>query len=165
MASKFRLIAAENSPSATRCQQQILSQEGEIQPGDSDRLATLMRRTDSVSEVLARKLKDAGGITPPELARQSKNKVSPTAIKEILRGNTKNPGIFTLVEIAEALNLSPVQFLAEIIGDRTDEAKYKAGQFPALDDIYRGMTQAQRQKADVFLDGLLLQFRHIKNQK
>lgn len=124
-----------------------------------------MRHSDIISDVLARKMREAGGITPPELSRQSKNEVSPTAIKEILRGNTQNPGIFTLVEIAKALHISPLQFLAEIVGDRTDDPKYKAGQFPALDDIYRGMTPAQRQKADVHLDGLLLQFRHIKNQK
>lgn len=165
MVAKFRLMAAENNSTTPSCQQQNQPIKGQIQPHDSDMLSETMRRNDSVKEVLARKMREAGEITPPEVSRQSKAKVSPTAIKEILRGRTKNPGLYTLVDIGEALNLSPLQFIAEILGDRTDDPNFKAGQFSALADLYKGMTPAQRQKADVFIGGLLLQLRHIKNQK
>lgn len=126
-----------------------------------------MRREEAVKEVLTRKMREVQGLNAPELSRRSQGKhpVSPTAIKEILRGNTKNPGLWTVVDLATALNLSPLQFIAEVIGDKSDDPNLKAGQFASLADLYKGMTSAQRQKADVFIGGLLLQLRHIKNQK
>lgn len=164
--AKFRRMETENSSEHNPVSTQISSIKGQIQPNDSDMLSALMRRADALREVLTRKLKEAGGITPAELSRQTKGDVSPTAIKEILRGNTKNPGMFTVVDIAEkGLGLSALAFIAEVLGDKTDDPNFKAGQFATLAELYKGMTSAQRQKADVFIGGLLLQFRHIKNQK
>src|SRR5678815_5451319 len=96
MATGFRLMATENNRKHAAVSTQILSNDDNFQSQDSGRLGRMVRRKVSVRDVLARKMREAGGITPPEISRRAAEKgylVSPTAIKEMLReGGTENPG-------------------------------------------------------------------------
>lgn len=169
MVTKFRLMATEINSATPLCQHQTLSNDDNFQSQGSAKLAPMVRRKVSVRDILARKMREAGGITPPEISRRAAEKgyvVSPTAIKEMLReGGTENPGLFTLEAIAVGLNLSPVQFVAELLGDRTEDSNFKAGKFAVNADLYKGMTPTQKQKADPLIDGLTWQLQHIKTQK
>ncbi len=166
-ATKFRLMETENKSSRDFCQQEILSNVGDIQSRERGSLDQPMRRKLPVKDVLARKMREAGGITPPELSRRAAEKgyqVSPTAIKEILRGATQNPGYLTLEAIALGLNLSPVHFIADMLGSGTDDPNFKAGKLAVAHELYKGMTNGQRVKAEPLMDGLIWQLQHIKNQ-
>lgn len=169
MVTKFRLMATEISAETPPCQQQKLSTVDKMQSPSSDKIPPMVRRKVSVKDILARKMRAAGGITPPGISRRAAEKgyaVSPTAIKEMLReGGTENPGLFTLEAIAVGLNLSPVQFVAEMLGDRTEDSNFKAGKFAVNADLYKGMTPTQQQRADPLIDGLTWQLQHIKTQK
>jgi len=169
MATGFRLMATENSRSNRICQQKTLSDGDNFQSQDSVRLGRMVRRKVSVRDVLARKMREAGGITPPEISRRAAEKgylVSPTAIKEMLReGGTENPGLFTLEAVALGLNVSPMQLAAELLGDRTDDPNFKSGKFAVAAEMFKGMTAAQKQRAEPLIDGLTWQLQHIKNQK
>ena len=139
---------------------------GKILQLSSDTLSHTMRRRPSVSEVLARKIKEVGTDTE-EIARRAKAKgyhISASTVRHILSGDTKNPQIFSLEAICEGMGISTLAFLKEIIGDKTDEANFKGSVFAALFDAYKEIPPAHRSKAEPHIDGLLLQLRHIKSQ-
>lgn len=168
MLSKFRRMTTENSSEQEICQQQILSTGKQIPSRYSARLSPPMPRRPSIRDVLARKMRDKGGITTAELCRRARAKgysVSTTAINEMLRGKTTNPGIVTLDAAAAGLDLSTVEFVAEILGDKTEDANFKMGRFGAAAELFKSLTPTQQLKAEPFIDGLLLQMQHIKNQK
>lgn len=168
MASKFRLMETENNGKAESCQEQNLSNEGQIPSQDSARLSPSMPRRLTVKDVLARKMREAGGITPPEISRRATAKgysVSATAIKTILQGSTSNPGLITLEAIAAGLDLSPTEFIAEMLGDRTEEANFKASRFAVAAELFKLLTPTQQQKADPHIEGLLFQLQRIRSQR
>lgn len=132
----------------------------------SDNLPHAMRRRPHVKEVLVRKIKESG-ILVPDICRRAEAKgysVSVSAIKFILNGSTKNPQIYTLEAIAVGLDVSPLSFIAEVLGIRADDPNLLAGQFAVLQDVYKEIPLSQRPKADAFIDGLMLQLKHIKAQ-
>jgi transcriptional regulator with XRE-family HTH domain len=113
-------------------------------------------------------MKEAGGITVPEIVRRAAAKgydISPNTINYILRGATKNPGIFTIEAIAVALEKAPEQLTAEFLGFRSDDPSFKSSQFAMLDSVYKSMAPSQKPKADPHVEALMLVFQHIKSQK
>lgn len=103
----------------------------------------------------------------PEICRRAEAKgysISVTGVKFILSGTTKNPQIFTLEAIAIGMDIPPVAFIAEILGDRSEDPGFKGSQFGLLFEVFKEIPQSQRYKADPHVDGLLLQLRHIKAQ-
>lgn len=168
MASKFRLMETENNCRTESCQEQNLSNEGQIQSRDSARLPPPMPRRLTAKDVLARKMREAGGITPPEISRRAAAKgysVSPTAIKEILKGNTTNPGLVTLEAVAAGMDLSPIEFIAEMLGDRTEDVNFKASRFAVAAELFKLLTPTQQLKADPHIEGLLFQLQRIRSQR
>lgn len=125
-----------------------------------------MRRRLPPGEILSRNLKEAG-VTVPEAVRRAiakGYKISNNTLNYILRNETENPGLFTIEAIAVAINKAPEQLAAEFFGIRSDDPNFKGSQFAMLNEFYKGLTPQQKQKAGPFIDGLLLQLQHIKNQ-
>lgn len=148
--------------------QQNLSINDGYQSEEFDSLCATMRRRPLLKDVLARKMRENGIESAAELSRRAAERgksISPTAIKEILRGNTTAPSIDTLEAAAIGMNMNPLQLIAEILGDKTEDPNFKTGQFAVLADLVRSMTPSQRAKAEPHIDGLTLQLTHIKNQK
>jgi transcriptional regulator with XRE-family HTH domain len=165
--SEFRLMRAKDSTVESPNARIILPIKGNILPTPSDKVGTLMRRRLPPSEVLSRNLKEAGEITVPTIVRRAEAKgysISKNTINYILNGNTKNPGIFTIEDIAVAIDKAPEQLAAEFLGIRSDDTNFKGSQFAMLYEIYRGLSPAQKQKAAPHIDSLLLMLQHIKNQ-
>lgn len=132
----------------------------------SDTLLRAMRRRPHVKEVLAKRIKESG-LSVPDICRRAETKgypVSVSAIKFILNGATKNPSIFTLEAIAIGMDIPPLSFIAEVLGIRGDDPNLLAGKFAVLLDVYKEIPASQRSKADAFIDGLMLQLKHIKAQ-
>jgi len=145
---------------------QILTQGDKILSMASGRLGDTMRRRLPVKEVLARKLKETS-TNPEEVARRATDKgykIAASTIKQILNGSTKNPQVFSLEAIAVGMGVSPLAFIAEILGDKSEELNFKGSQFAVLLEAYKEIPLAHRPKADPFVDGFLLQLRHIKSQ-
>lgn len=164
--SKVRFIAAEYCHTSFQDTSIILTNKENILPAMSDRLRTPMRRRPLPGEVLSKNLKESG-LSVPELVRRAAAKgydVSRNTINYILRNETKNPGVFTVEAIAVALEKAPEQLAAEFLGVRSDDPGFKASQFAMLSELYKGMTAAQKQKADERIADFLLLLQHIKTQ-
>lgn len=164
--SEFRLMRAECSTEQKRNASTILPNDESILPKGFDRLGTRMRRRPLPGEVLSKNLKESG-LSVPELVRRAAAKgydVSRNTVNYILRNETKNPGVFTVEAIAVALEKAPEQLAAEFLGVRSDDPGFKASQFAMLSELYKGMTTAQKQKADERIADFLLLLQHIKSQ-
>lgn len=133
---------------------------------DSATLYCAMRRRASAKEVIAKKIRESG-LSVPEICRRAGAKghsISVTAVKMILNGSTKNPGVYTIEAIGAGLDLAPLTLMAEILGSSSDDPNLKVGQLGVIAEVYKELTHSQRTKADPFVDGLLLQLKHIKGQ-
>lgn len=125
-----------------------------------------MRRRPPVKEVISRRMKQIGRDSPVAVARRAAERgahLHQSTLKQILGGSTKSPTLSTCEAIALGLDLPPLQFIAELLGDRTDDPAVKASKFTNIADIYRDLTPSQKLKADAFIDGLLVQLHHIRN--
>lgn len=165
--SEFRLIEAEDSTPGAGRARTILPKEGIILPTEFDRVRTPMRRRLPPNEVLSRNMKEKG-ISAPELVRRAAAKgyeISRNTINYILRGDTENPGLFTIEAIAVALEKAPEQLAAEFFGLKSDDPTFKGSQFAMLHEFYQSFTPSQKQRAEQRMSDLLLVFQHIKSQK
>ena len=145
---------------------QILFNDDRILSDYSATLYGAMRRRASAKEVIVKRIKESG-LKVPEICRRAKARnhpISVTAVKWILNGSTKNPGVYTIEAIAIGLDITPLVLMAEILGDRSEDPNLRVGNFAVLVDIYKELTGSQKTKADAFVDGLLLQLKHIKSQ-
>ncbi|MEK6280278.1 MAG: hypothetical protein AABN95_07960 [Acidobacteriota bacterium] len=119
-----------------------------------------------MKDVLNRRMKQTGR-NPPAIERRAAEKgarVTESAIKQVLTGNTVAPSVFTCEAMALGMDIPPLEFIAEILGIRSDDSTLAASKFANPVEIYKELTPSQKQKADVFIDGLVLQLQHIKNQ-
>lgn len=165
--SEFCLIEAEDSTHQFRSASTKLNNNGNILPEEFGRVGTPMRRRLPASEILSRNMKEAGGISVPEIVRRAAAKgyqISRNTVNYILNGSTKNPGLFTIEAIAVALEKAPEQLAAEFLGIRADDSNFKGSQFAMLYEFYRGLQPAQRLKADSHIEGLMAILQHVKSQ-
>ncbi len=145
----------------------ILTQVVKKLPPEDDRLPHDMRKRQPVKEILNQRMKQVGRNTPAVARRAAEKgfKLSESSLKMMLTGATQNPGLFTVESVAQGMDLSTLQFVAELLGVRSDDPALQAGRFGTVAELYKELTPSQRQKADPFVDGLQLQLQHIKNQK
>lgn len=125
-----------------------------------------MRRM-AIKEVLARRMREAGVPSAPELSRRAKAKgknISDTAIKTILQGGTTDPQLSTLEAISAGLEVSPLRFMADVLGIDADDPALKSDEFRLAWEIYKDLTPSQQPKAAPHVQGLIIQLKYIKNQ-
>lgn len=164
-ATKFRLMATELNTRTVSCQHKTSSVLDNISSDNSDRLIPPVRRT-SIKEVLTRRMREAGVAGAAEIARRAKAKgrlISETAIKSVLQGATKDPQLSTLDAIAAGLDVSPLRFVADILGIDPDDPALKSDEFRLAWELYTDLAPYQKPKAAPHIAGLLVQLRHIKN--
>lgn len=165
MSAKFSRMATALSLSPENKSSYILSYDDEMSSDNSGRLLTPMPRV-PIRDVLLRRMREAGGINVPELARRAaarRRPISETAIKSILQGKTGDPQVSTLEAVAVGLDLSPLRFIAEVLGINPDDPALKAEDFRLAHELYKDLTPTQQQKASHHIAGLLVNLKYIKN--
>lgn len=163
--ANVRLIQAESCHRTGNDASTILPNNGNILPDEFGSVFPSMRRRPSAEEVLNRNIKEAGGISPPEIVRRAEAKgfeIARNTINFIKNGQTSDPGIFTIEKIAAGLDKPAVQLAAEFLGVSINDPAFKGTQFAMLWDFYNGLTPTQKQRADQQLEVLMLALSHIK---
>jgi hypothetical protein len=165
--SKLCFINAEYSIEQSKNASTILNKIGNLSHGEFDRVSTPMNRRPLPKDVLTRNLKEAGGISVPELVRRAAAKgqsIAINTINAIINGATTDPRLFTIEAIAAGLDKAPEQLAAEFLGIRAEDSNFKGSQFAILHDIYKGLTPEQKRKAEIHIEGLLTNLQHVKAQ-
>ena len=144
----------------------ILATVDKILPPKFDTLRGAMRRRQQPRDILNRKMKQTG-LNPPSIEKRASEKgtkVSESTVKAILRGEATNAGFFTWEAIALGMDLPPLQVFAELIGEDSTDPQLSGGQFGVLEELYKELTGAKRSKADIYIEGLQLLLRQLRDQ-